>query len=220
MLIGSNNSPYILKQKAPTFPSIGEVDIGFTIEKSPRLLIIYRHFLEREIIFSSYEQWDNFLTAVVEYFRNRDERKPLMTVLDEGFTVQTIVKQGKDEKEHYLLKVNQGNKSIEIYNDVLNTLIDTVHKNIEYDLEELQSKKQIIEKKIDDIFVLFKTNKPKSMLECVKIWVASNFYNAHDPIDQKIMSSGIRTFLKNYESYEKEIMPPPQTPATPMKRKR
>ena len=120
VLLGSSFGPYILKQKLPSYPSIGEVEVGFTVEKTPRLLIIYRHFIEKEIIFSSYEQWDNFLSTVVDYFQNKDDRKPLLTVLDDGFTVQSIIKQGNDEKEHYCLKINQGNKSIEIYNDVLN----------------------------------------------------------------------------------------------------
>ena len=219
MLLGSRLSPYILKQKLPKYPSIGELDLGYTIEKNSRLIVIYRHFQEREIQFSTYEVWDRFSTAVVNYFQNREERKPLLIQLDEGFTAETVVKKGTDNCEHYVLKLVQGSRSFEIYGDVLNVFVESVHKQIEKEFEELKALKPLIEKKINEIFKLFKQTNPKSILECQKIFLNSGMYDCDNPVDSKIMKSGLHVFLKNYKDFEKENVAP-LTQATPSKRKR
>lgn len=123
------------------------MDIGYTIEKNSRLIVIYRHFQEHEILFSTYEVWDQFSTSVVNYFQNREERKPLIIQLDEGFIAETVVKKGNDNCEHYVLKLIQGSRTVEIYGDVLNVFVETVHKQIEKEFDELKSLKPAIEKK-------------------------------------------------------------------------
>ena len=115
MLLGSTLAPFVLKQKLPKYTSIGEIDVGYTIEKNPRLIMIYRHFGEYEITFSSYEIWDRFASAVVAYFQNKEEKKQLHLKLDDGFTADTSIKKGSNNVEHYYLKLTQGSKFVEIY---------------------------------------------------------------------------------------------------------
>ena len=187
--------------------------MGFTIEKNPRLLIIYRHFQEREIVFQSYEIWDRFPTALVLFFQNREERKQVHVKLDEGFIAESAIKK-TGETDHFCLRLIQGSRFIEIYADVLHQLVE-IHKDLEKEYNDLKSVKSVIENKIDNFYKLLKESKPKSLSECQKIFITSDLYNCNDPVDSKIMNQGLSTFFRNFEDYEKENIVPSGTSVMP-----
>ena len=49
---------------------------------------------------------------MVSYFQNVEEKKPQLTILEEGFSVETVIKKSKDGKDHYILRLNQGKRNV------------------------------------------------------------------------------------------------------------
>ena len=123
--------------------------------------------------------------------------------LDDDFFVETEVKISGDKTEHYCIKLVQGIRSIEIYADVLNELVE-IHSKIEEDYEKLVALKTKIYKKISDLFLLLKAADPKTVSECQKIFINSTLYECDNPIDVKIINQGMWMFFRNFQNFEKE----------------
>lgn len=61
--------PIILSKLLPDYPSISEIEFGFTLDEFTRPMVIYRHFQEAEIKFQSLGGWRNLRKLLVLYYR-------------------------------------------------------------------------------------------------------------------------------------------------------
>ena len=53
-----HETPIVLSVQLPQYPSITEIDYGFTVSSPPEPIIIYRHFKKVELSIKTIEGWN------------------------------------------------------------------------------------------------------------------------------------------------------------------
>lgn len=69
MFVAKHEMPIVLTKMIPQYPSISEIEYGFSLDEFATPMIIYRQFQQTEIKFQTLEGWKNLRKLLIEYYK-------------------------------------------------------------------------------------------------------------------------------------------------------
>lgn len=140
-------TPIILTAKPPTYPSIAELDYGYSIASKPRPMIIFRHFAKMEIILKTLEGWKNLRQVIVNYYKV--QQKPNLAgmidhhiKLEDNLQAKLSYHGGKKSKDKTLiLEIHQTDADTKttLFPRAVESLAENIYDNVTDDIFQIFS---------------------------------------------------------------------------------
>ena len=130
-----HETPIVLSAKLPQYPSITEIDYGFTVSSPPEPIVIHRHFGEVELSIKTIEGWNGMRQLLVKYYKLK-KKTANIGCLDERFDLEKnlwgTISHKETKKNTYLtIRLTQPNGiQIDIFPRAISALAGSVFDQI------------------------------------------------------------------------------------------
>lgn len=122
--------PIILSKLTPQYPSIGEIEFGYTLDEFAQPMVIYRHFQESEIKFKTLNAWKNLRKLLIQYYKSPD--KTHREQLDTNISGEII-----NYKDKKAIQLTDNKTRVLLFPRTITELAEKVYDSIDESVFEL-----------------------------------------------------------------------------------